>query len=137
MYQQNPELVQALIDILTFQKHMMENTLLEDENAWLASHKKSSEALFTILEAQQNPDTPIEWRVEYGDNESRLDLMLSIRADVVAMDDLPDYLPRDIFAQLKRKETVDEMMALLRSYKMPAKDIKPFLRRIFPADDAL
>lgn len=132
-------LCQAIIDVLQLHVDTLSAKLLEDQAAYLAAHQRATQAMFTLLEIQQQNEDPtatISWSVEQGDNTSRLDLLLDFTLQVIPQDDLPEYLPRTIFAELHGK-TVDEMKAILRGYGMPDVDIKPFLRRIFPADDAL
>lgn len=107
--------------------------MLHDEEAFEAQIRKSRQAAQMIL---MQRDGHLYVQIEGTDNISRLNVEVDINVRVTLDEPIPVYLPPDIFIQLHGK-SVEEMIAILRGYHMPEKEIKPFLRRIIPADDSL
>jgi len=129
------EHIELMVELLEIQIAMYKNLGRDDHNVKdiQALNKRASVALIRLV--QNHGDDLHHW-MEHTDAISRLTVSLDIKATVTMDEPLPDNLPLDIFAQLHGK-SITEMMAILRDYGMPLSEIKPFLRRLFPADDAL
>ena len=123
------ERLKIIVELLQSQISIWED--LDNPQKLNASIERARHAMARISNAY---DGNINYEMDYGDTISRLDIELSVKGVVSLGETIPDYLPDDIFHQLHGKP-VPDMIQLLRDYKMPEHDIKPFLRRILPADD--